>query len=673
MGKYLDKTGLQYFYGKLKEKFADKTTIENKLDSLTGALTWKGKFDTLPAVTDYKAGNVVGVGNKEYVLTVTGSTKAWEELGDEGSYLLKSVAEETYLKKAAGEVATANIADGAVISAKLATGARKSIILTPDTTEVDEETYQKLLSDDVDVVFKALNEIIYPLYSKEQQAHSNHLILIFAFPVCLTGPQTEITNDVNYTVRILPTGNHSVIITENKVTRLSTYLAANGYVTGDVVYKNKLSKVLQNINLTGTDADRKAKLDQFAKDWKVLTGANDLNGARFVGNVSMNDGATTNVLLSMDQDNNYSGISMSDDVNESQLKKIVVHPNNGSVESIPLFSHLEAITISIDNTSESKAANVAAIKAYADNLIGLGVDTTKGYIIPITASGRNGFLSTRSGNYPYAGYVAADSSVSDFYNVLILGNGEYYDSKIQSENSSELNTISKKLVPAINEVNTLAKNKQDKLTSGTNIKTINNQSILGSGNINITGGVTKCKINVNTLVAEPTGNEPLIFKMPLSDVQKYKNYDVVEIYLAENGVETPMYTVYHGALNEFYATSNGTGWLTGMFIGDETTTDENKIGFELIMSETADTVDKDAREPISSRAVYTALQGKQDTLTSGTNIKTINNQSLLGSGNIEISAPSITVDTTMSDTSTNPVQNKVIKAYIDGLVGNATA
>ena len=39
MGKYLDKTGLQYFYGKLKEKFADKTTIENKLDSLTGALT----------------------------------------------------------------------------------------------------------------------------------------------------------------------------------------------------------------------------------------------------------------------------------------------------------------------------------------------------------------------------------------------------------------------------------------------------------------------------------------------------------------------------------------------------------------------------------------------------------------------------------------------------------
>lgn len=119
MGKYLDKTGLQYFYNKLKEKFADKTTIEAKLDSLTGAFLWKGKFDTLPPVDDYEAGNVVGVGKKEYVLTVTEGTKAWEEFGDEGSYLLKTTAEETYLKKADGEVKTANLADGSVTEKKL--------------------------------------------------------------------------------------------------------------------------------------------------------------------------------------------------------------------------------------------------------------------------------------------------------------------------------------------------------------------------------------------------------------------------------------------------------------------------------------------------------------------------------------------------------------------------
>lgn len=57
------------------------------------------------------------------------------------------------------------------------------------------------------------------------------------------------------------------------------------------------------------------------------------------------------------------------------------------------------------------------------------------------------------------------------------------------------------------------------------------------------------------------------------------------------------------------------------------------------------------------------LDDKQDTLVSGTNIKTINGNSLLGSGNIAIST-SGTVDSALSDTSTNPVQNKVINSAL---------
>lgn len=60
--------------------------------------------------------------------------------------------------------------------------------------------------------------------------------------------------------------------------------------------------------------------------------------------------------------------------------------------------------------------------------------------------------------------------------------------------------------------------------------------------------------------------------------------------------------------------------------------------------------------------VQTAIAGKQDTLVSGTSIKTINNTSLLGSGDITI--PVITVDSALSSTSTNPVQNSVIYAAI---------
>ena len=61
------------------------------------------------------------------------------------------------------------------------------------------------------------------------------------------------------------------------------------------------------------------------------------------------------------------------------------------------------------------------------------------------------------------------------------------------------------------------------------------------------------------------------------------------------------------------------------------------------------------------------LDTKQDTLVSGTSIKTLNGNSLLGSGNISISG-SGTVDSALSTTSTNPVQNKVINTALTNKV-----
>ena len=64
-----------------------------------------------------------------------------------------------------------------------------------------------------------------------------------------------------------------------------------------------------------------------------------------------------------------------------------------------------------------------------------------------------------------------------------------------------------------------------------------------------------------------------------------------------------------------------------------------------------------------------ALSGKQDTLQSGVNLKTINDQSLLGSGNIEIQGRgSIDVDDHIDHQSTNPVENRVIADALDGKV-----
>lgn len=71
------------------------------------------------------------------------------------------------------------------------------------------------------------------------------------------------------------------------------------------------------------------------------------------------------------------------------------------------------------------------------------------------------------------------------------------------------------------------------------------------------------------------------------------------------------------------------------------------------------TLSGSSTNPIQNKVVYTALAGKQDKLTAGTGISisgnTISCTVSGGSG-----GGSITVDSTMSSTSTNPVQNKVV-------------
>lgn len=70
--------------------------------------------------------------------------------------------------------------------------------------------------------------------------------------------------------------------------------------------------------------------------------------------------------------------------------------------------------------------------------------------------------------------------------------------------------------------------------------------------------------------------------------------------------------------------------------------------------------------------LQTKLAGKQDSLVSGTNIKTINNTSILGSGNISISGGDVPANcevtdnkvTTISDLSTN-IQYPSAKAVYD--------
>lgn len=69
------------------------------------------------------------------------------------------------------------------------------------------------------------------------------------------------------------------------------------------------------------------------------------------------------------------------------------------------------------------------------------------------------------------------------------------------------------------------------------------------------------------------------------------------------------------------------------------------------------TISSTSTNPVQNKVIYSALQGKQNTLTAGTGIS-INGNTI--SCTVSGGGGSVTVDSALSGTSTNPVQNKVI-------------
>ena len=88
------------------------TAISNLQQAMKSGITFKGKVDTKPAVTDYSNGDLIIVDKKEYILYDSGTAKEWIELGDEGSHLTKVTADGYYVplsRTIAGKQLNANI------------------------------------------------------------------------------------------------------------------------------------------------------------------------------------------------------------------------------------------------------------------------------------------------------------------------------------------------------------------------------------------------------------------------------------------------------------------------------------------------------------------------------------------------------------------------------------
>ena len=204
--------------------------------------------------------------------------------------------------------------------------------------------------------------------------------------------------------------------------------------------------------------------------------------------------------------------------------------------------------------------------------------------------------------------------------------------------------------------------KQDTLVSGTNIKTINGQSVLGAGNIAIQGGTS----NWDDITGKPefaevatTGSYNDLTNKPEIPSDYIEN-------ITDSDTEFSIDTAFNYKSGKKYSLSFSKTGGFDVIIGGVGDT-QRKINLSIDTDIIATKEDLADYQPVGDYATKTELASKQDTLVSGTNIKTVNGQTLLGEGNIEIQGGgTITVDSELSTTSENPVQNKVITNAING-------
>ena len=152
---------------------------------------------------------------------------------------------------------------------------------------------------------------------------------------------------------------------------------------------------------------------------------------------------------------------------------------------------------------------------------------------------------------------------------------------------------------------------QEKLVSSSNIKTINNQSLLGSGNITISGG---------------SGGQDMGFRVADIEETTYNETgDKITTEVGFNPQDGPIIT-YTDGKGIVLTTVEDNGEEIGVNINIDTDIIQEK----LVSSSNIKTINNEDLLGSGNLNV-------QPTLVSGTNIKTINNQSILGSGNISIS------------------------------------
>ena len=504
---------------------------------------------------------------------------------------------------------------------------------------------------------------------------------------------------------------------------------------GDVLF----SQLVDDIQIAGSPVTKDTIIDQFA-----IIGFTSGGGGGAGGAVSSVNGQTGDVIITPASLNVYTRAEVDADINAETTERQKQDSALGGMIAAETAARERAVATKQDTLVSGqniKTINGESVLGAGNIAIQGGTSnwddiTGKPEFAEVATSGDYNDLSNKP-TIPDVSNLATKAEIADMETRTHAAATYATKAEIPSLEGYLTETEASETYATKEQVS----GKQDTLVSGTNIKTVNGQSLLGNGNIDITGGGTitvdselsstsenpvQNKVITNALNGkQDAGDYALKSEIPdvsglatkaelagkqdalsagagikiadntirtVNNVQQAKiipqssgfifntisvdnagNPSIVnaqisntkdqDIQFEPNSSNPSTPTVYiklsdnivrKTVADQTYATKQE---LAGKL--DTATYNSEKEGFETKENAAA------TYQVKGDYATTSQLNGKQDTLVSGTNIKTVNGESILGAGDITVSG-SGTVDDTLSTTSENPVQNKVLTDILQG-------
>ena len=355
--------------------------------------------------------------------------------------------------------------------------------------------------------------------------------------------------------------------------------------------------------------------------------------------------------------------------NSADLAAVATSGSYNDLTDKPEIPERTVVDAALSDTSENPVQN-KVVKAAIDEAkayyIDFAVLSTQG----ITDADWDGIVAAINAHRPiYAGlgnrYYTAECLYQDGSNIIRMTasdelNHFFYMFTKRGTNDYTMTYEVRPYVTEVEKHNWSAK--QDALVSGTNIKTINNQSILGEGNIEIQGGAGEQQQadwnQTDTTAVDYIKNKPAI--PDTSEFLTKDEYNPKELATAKALTQ----------LNETKADKTEIPDVSTFATKTELNAKANTADLAAVATSGSynDLTDKPSIPDTTNLATKSELNAKQDALVSGTNIKTINGESLLGEGNITIGGGgTINIDQSVISGSSNAVSGGAVYTQFGGL------